>query len=106
MATRYFCTLFDSGYLLKGLAMICSLARCCPDMKIHVLCMDVQTKFILKQLGMPFINIIDLADIEDDDLFSVKAKRGGRVLLDTFILFYVVRDAEESRNMLSDVRWC
>ncbi|WP_209315403.1 hypothetical protein [Haematospirillum sp. H1815] len=53
--------------------MIRSLARCCPDMKIHVLCMDDKAKSILKQLG---VNIVDLADVEDDDLLNVKAERG------------------------------
>jgi hypothetical protein len=52
MTKRYFCTLFDSGYLLKGLAMIRSLARFCPEMKIYVLCMDDQTKAILEHLNI------------------------------------------------------
>lgn len=76
MTTRYFCTLFDSNYLLKGLAMIRSLASHCPSMKIHVLCMDDQALQILNQLEMPFVNCIALADIESDELLKAKADRG------------------------------
>lgn len=76
MTTRYFCTLFDSGYLLKGLAMIRSLARFCPDLKIHVLCMDEQTKYILQSLGLPFVNLITLAEVENEELLKVKVDRG------------------------------
>ena len=64
MTTRYFCTLFDSGYLLKGLAMIRSLSRFCPDMKIYVLCMDARTKYILECLGLPLVNCVTLAEVE------------------------------------------
>nr|WP_314709152.1 hypothetical protein [uncultured Comamonas sp.] len=76
MTTRYFCTLFDSGYLLKGLAMIRSLKRHCPTMYIHVLCMDDQTKYILEKLEMPFVNCITLAEVENDELLKAKADRG------------------------------
>lgn len=76
MITRYFCTLFDSNYLLKGLAMIRSLARHCPGMRIHVLCMDDQALRILNQLKMPFVNCIALAEIESDELLKAKADRG------------------------------
>lgn len=76
MTTRYFCTLFDSGYLLKGLAMIRSLARFCPGMKIHVLCMDAQTKYILDRLDMPFVHCIALTDVENEELLGAKADRG------------------------------
>ena len=76
MITRYFCTLFDSGYLLKGLAMIRSLARFCPDLKIHVLCMDQQTKYILERLDLACINCITLAEVETDELLQAKAERG------------------------------
>lgn len=76
MAPRYFCTLFDSGYLLKGLAMIRSLARYCPDMTIYVLCMDDQTKDILEQQDMAFVKCIELAEVETDELLKAKSDRG------------------------------
>lgn len=76
MTTRYFCTLFDSGYLLKGLAMIRSLERFCPGMKIHVLCMDAPTRHILEHLDLPYVNCISLAEIESEELLKAKADRG------------------------------
>ena len=76
MTTRHFCTLFDSGYLLKGLAMIRSLERHCPRMKIHVLCMDAQTKNILESLALPYVNCITLAEVENEALLKAKADRG------------------------------
>jgi hypothetical protein len=76
MTPRYFCTLFDSNYLLKGLAMIRSLERYCPGMKIHVLCMDDQTQHILDQLDMPFVDCIALKEIETEELLKAKADRG------------------------------
>lgn len=76
MTPRYFCTLFDSGYLLKGLAMVLSLARFCPGMKIYVLCMDEQAKYILERLDLPFVKCITLAEVEDEDLLKAKADRG------------------------------
>lgn len=75
MTTRYFCTLFDSGYLLKGLAMIRSLARHCPDLKIYVLCMDNQTKSILEHLKMDCVTCITLAEVENEELLKAKTDR-------------------------------
>jgi hypothetical protein len=76
MTTRYFCTLFDSGYLLKGLAMIRSLEQYCSGMKIYVLCMDAQTQLILEQLDLPYVTCIPLAQIETEELLKAKADRG------------------------------
>jgi hypothetical protein len=76
MTSRYFCTLFDSGYLLKGLAMIRSLARFCPGMRIYVLCMDEQAKYILERLDLPFVKCITLAEVENEELLKAKADRG------------------------------
>lgn len=73
---RYFCTLFDSGYLLKGLAMIRSLARYCPGMQIYVLCMDAQTKEILEGLNVSYIHCVSLAEVENEALLTAKAGRG------------------------------
>ena len=76
MTTRYFCTLFDSGYLLKGVAMLRSLARFCPGARVFVLCMDDQARCILERLDLPFVSCISLADIEDEALRKAKADRG------------------------------
>jgi hypothetical protein len=76
MNMRYFCTLFDSGYLLKGLTMIRSLARHCPGMQIYVLCMNAQTKNILEHLNLPFVVCITLEEVENEDLLEAKKNRG------------------------------
>ncbi len=76
MKTRYFCTLFDSGYLIKGLAMMRSLQRFCPGMRIFVLCMDPQTKEILEKIALPFVECITLSEVEDEALLKAKAERG------------------------------
>lgn len=76
MNARYFCTLFDSGYLLKGLAMLRSLKKHCPQAEVYVLCMDDQTQHILERLDLPFIHCIALREIEDEALVKAKADRG------------------------------
>lgn len=76
MSVRYFCTLFDSNYLLKGVVMIRSLSRFCPNMQIYVLCMDVLTEQILKRLDLPYAKLVSLTDVESDALLKAKADRG------------------------------
>lgn len=74
--SHYFCTLFDSGYLFKGLAMLKSLSRHCPQAHVFVLCMDQQTQTILESLNLGFITCIPLSDIEDAALLEAKKDRG------------------------------
>ena len=76
MTKRYFCTLFDSNYLLKGVAMLRSLARCCPQAHVYVLCMDARTQRILTELELPHIECIALPDLEDEALLAAKKERG------------------------------
>ncbi len=76
MMTKYFCTLFDSGYLIKGLAMINSLTKWCPEAHIFVLCMDDAAKDILTALANPSITCIALTDIETTPLLEAKKTRG------------------------------
>ncbi len=76
MNKRYFCTLFDSGYLLKGVAMLRSLKQHCPEAEVYVLCMDTQCASILEQLDLHFIHCIALTDIEDEALLNAKKDRG------------------------------
>lgn len=73
---HYFCTLFDSGYLIKGVAMLRSVARHCPAARVFVLCMDEQTQQILERLDLSFVTCIPLRNIEDEALLKAKADRG------------------------------
>jgi len=75
MATKHFCTLFDSNYLLKGVVTLQTLAAQCHEAKIFVLCMDQQTYDILTRLALPKVECLTLAEVEDDALLAVK---GGR----------------------------
>ncbi len=73
---KYFCTLFDQGYLIKGLAMMESLIAWCPDAHVFVLCMDARTMEILDALAKPYITCIALADLETPELLEAKKTRG------------------------------
>lgn len=72
---RHFCTLFDSNYLLKGVAMLRTLIQHCPDAHVHVLCMDGQTREILEQMGLPHVTCLSLSEVEDEALLAVKPSR-------------------------------
>ena len=72
---RYFCTLFDSNYLIKGLAMIKSLSEFCEDFEIYVLCLDKKTKYILGEINASYINCIELFEVENIDLLKAKRNR-------------------------------
>ncbi len=74
--TRYFCTLFDSGYLIKGLSMLRSVDRYCDNAHVFVLCMDSQAQQILEALQLPYVTCIPLADVETEELLKVKPDRG------------------------------
>ena len=72
---RHFCTLFDSNYLLKGVAMLRTLKQHCPDAHVHVLCMDGRTREILGQLDLPDVTCLSLSEVEDEALLAVKPGR-------------------------------
>lgn len=72
---RHFCTLFDSNYLLKGVAMLRTLKQHCADAYVHVLCMDVATREILMQMDLPYVTCLSLPEVEDEALLAVKPGR-------------------------------
>lgn len=72
---HHFCTLFDSNYLLKGIAMMRSLRVHCPDAHIRVLCMDDLTRETLEAIGHPYVTCLSLSEIEDEALLAVKSGR-------------------------------
>lgn len=72
---KWFCTLFDQNYLIKGLAMYQSLAAHTKDMCLYVLCMDETTYQILDQLKLEKAILIKRDDFESPELLAVKSQR-------------------------------
>jgi hypothetical protein len=72
---RYFCTLFDSNYLFKGVVMLHSLHQNCAGAEVYVLCMDEPCRQILEGLGLPGVKCISLPEIETAELLTVKKDR-------------------------------
>ncbi len=73
--TDYFCTLFDSGYLLKGYCTLTSLKAQCPSAYVFVLCMNDECFEILTALNLPFVSCIRLEDVETPALLEAKEDR-------------------------------
>jgi hypothetical protein len=76
-ARREFCTLFDSNYLIKAVAMYRSLERACPSFHLTAFCFDELSVRVLSELGLEHLTVVPLADLEahDDALLSVKDDR-------------------------------
>jgi hypothetical protein len=72
---RHFCTLFDSNYLLKGVVMLDTLSRHCPEATVHVLCMDETTHGLLNALQLRGVVLLRLVDVEDEELLRIKPGR-------------------------------
>ena len=71
---REFCTLFDSGYLFKALALYGSLERHCESFHLTALCFDEEAERLLRLLGLPHLSILPLAELERSDPALVGAK--------------------------------
>ena len=72
---NYFCTLFDSNYLSRGLALYKSLENVCNNFHLYIFAFDKLVENILNELKLKNATIISLKDFEDDELLSVKPSR-------------------------------
>lgn len=59
-----FCTLFDSNYLSRGLAMYKSLMAHCPSFNLYIICLDDKLYKYLSENKLMNITAISLSDIE------------------------------------------
>ncbi|RBL90340.1 glycosyl transferase [Chitinophaga flava] len=70
-----FCTLFNSLYLTRGLAMYNSLEKQSPDFHLYIFAFDDQCYQTLKTLRLPKATIISLQEFEDERLLTIKPTR-------------------------------
>ncbi len=70
-----FCTLFDSHYLSRGLAMYQSLKKHCPDFHLYIFPFDLVSHEILIQLKLDHVTVIPMAEFETEELLRVKSSR-------------------------------
>jgi len=70
-----FCTLFDTHYFTRGLALYYSLEKYCPDFHIYIFAFDQKTNDLLREMKLNKATIISLKEFEDDDLLKIKPLR-------------------------------
>lgn len=60
-----FCTLFDSNYMSRGLAMYHSLLRNCENVQLYIVCLDQKLYNSLQQLHLEKVVLIQLQTVEE-----------------------------------------
>lgn len=70
-----FCTLFDSFYLTRGIAMYKSLEQVCDNFHLYIFAFDDRSFDILTKLKLKHATIVPLKDFEDERLLAVKSGR-------------------------------
>jgi hypothetical protein len=70
-----FCTLFDSFYLSRGLALYDSIKEHTEDFHLYIFAFDDITYEILNKLNLDHLKIISLKEFENKDLLNVKKTR-------------------------------
>jgi hypothetical protein len=70
-----FCTLFNTAYLSRGLALHASLSRVCASFHLYVFAFDDDCHAYLKGCGLPNLTVISLREFEDEQLLSIKGTR-------------------------------
>jgi hypothetical protein len=70
-----FCTLFDSNYFTRGLALYYSLEQNCADFHLYIFAFDDKCYELLTKLNLKKATIISLKEFEDAELLRVKSSR-------------------------------
>ncbi len=70
-----FCTLFDSSYLTRGVAMYESLLKHCDHFHLFIFAFDQYCYKLLTTKDLPNVTVISLKDFENEELLRVKETR-------------------------------
>jgi hypothetical protein len=62
-----FCTLFDSNYLSRGLALYRSLERHGGDFRLRALCLDEESERLLRRIDADRLEVVPMAELEAHD---------------------------------------
>src|SRR4030066_512260 len=73
-----FCTLFDSNYLSRGLALYESLRNHCDGFHLFIFAFDDKCNEIMSSMSLPDVTVIPLRNFEDEELLRVKSIRSWR----------------------------
>jgi hypothetical protein len=102
-----FATLFDRGYLLRGLAMIHSLLAESPSAEITVLALDWETHaFLSKDFQNQRVHILTLDDLNSDPLWEARRTRSYRDFcwtLSSVICHHLLREYDEVVYLDADI---
>lgn len=70
-----YCTLFDSNYLTRGLAMYESLKKYSDNFHLYIFAFDDKSYNLLKKLDIKYVSVVSLREFEDEELLRVKNDR-------------------------------
>ena len=70
-----FCTLFDSNYLTRFVALYQSLRRHVKDFQLYAFCFDSLSYDILTKLSLPYLKLVTLKEFETPALLTAKPTR-------------------------------
>ena len=70
-----FCTLFDSNYISKGIALYLSIEQHTKDFTLYVMAMDRKCKEMLEALAFEHVVVECIEDIKDPELVQAKGNR-------------------------------
>jgi hypothetical protein len=70
-----FCTLFDTHYLTRGLALYYSLKKNCNNFHLFIFAFNDKCYEILKKLSLTDVTLISLSEFESSELLKIKPTR-------------------------------
>jgi lipopolysaccharide biosynthesis glycosyltransferase len=70
-----FCTLFDTNYLSRGVALYSSLKENCTEFHLYIFAFNDKALRVLKELNLEHATLISLKEFEDAELLKVKPTR-------------------------------